>query len=569
MVAPFAWTFYLSREFTVPMPKGDHWSIAGRSLARSIEGTLTLSDLWAQDNDSRMMVPRILHIGMARATGWDVKAETALCVILAFLAVFGAWRLMRRTFPGSRGYQVAAVLGLAVLVASPMQWMNWTFGVIIAYFTVVLPAVLVVTVFSTAWHYGIKLALGIFLALAATQSFICGWIVWVEVAALALWTRPLPRPALRWSLYALFLVAGVIYGLWYFQGYKMGGGVGHVNALSMAGAMMVFFLGLVGAPFSEMLPVANSAAGPWIGAISLGWLALSLYLLGTRTRREIWFLAWPWLVMCGWSLSVLGMIAFGRAQLDPQAAYWSRYMAFSAWFHGANLVLALMTWQHAVKGLAKHQALAWKGAGLLLAAGFSWQYVQGARFGVRSMEDDFLSTLQVRAGIHFMAVVPEHELLKRNLFPLEWFLPRARDMRSKGMFHEPEHATDKVEALPPAAEGRARGGVTKVQISDPGGGEIRGWAWDNVKQRPVDAVVLAVPAQDGGWRIFGLAQSQPIENKIAKREKLSGFNNRIGWRYRFSSLPDGFSPESCRVYAYDTEEHSLALLGDAAVEKKK
>lgn len=569
MVLPFAWTLYLSREYTVPMPKGDHWSIAAKPLALSIDGNLKLSDLWAQDNDSRMMVPRIFHIGLARLTGWDVKAETTLCVLLAFLSVFGAWRLLRRTFPDNPACQVAAVFWLAVLVASPMQWMNWTFGVIIAYFTVVLPAVLVVVLFSTSWNYVVKLTLGILLALTATQSFICGWIVWVEVAALALWTRPLPRPAVRWGVYVAALVTAFVYGLWFFQGYRLGGGVGHVNAVSMIGKTIVFFLGLVGAPFAEMLPVANAAAGPWIGTLSLVWFAISLLLLGLRTRREVWFLAWPWLVTCGWSLSVLGMIAFGRAQFDPLAAFWSRYMAFSAWFHGANLVLALLAWRHALRGVSWLPALVWKTAGLLLGTGLVWQYAQGARFGVRVMEEDYLSTLQVRAGIHFITVVPEPELLKRNLFPPEWFLPRARDMRTKGMFHEPEHATTDIGAFSHEPEGRARGKVTKIEISESGAGEIRGWAWDTMKNRPVDAIALAMPASEGGWKIFGLAQTQPREEKIARKEKLEGFNERIGWRYRFSSLPQGFHPESCRVYAYDTETQSLALVGTAVIEKKK
>lgn len=569
MVAPFLWTLYLSREFTVPIPKGDHWSIAGKPLLRSIEGKLTLADLAAQDNDSRMLVPRVMHIAMARATGWDVKLETTVCVILAFLSVVGAWRLLRRTFPESPGCRVAAVFWLAVLVASPLQWMNWTFGVIIAYFMVLLPAVLVVVVFSTGWHFLIKMILGVVLALTATQSFICGWIVWVEVGALALWTRPLPRPGLRWGAYGLALILAVVYGLWFFQGYKLGGGAGHANVVSMAGALMVFFLGIIGAPFSEMLPIDNSSVGPWIGAVCLVCLAISLFLLGTRTKREIWFMAWPWLVTCGWSLSVLAMISYGRVLYDSQAAYWPRYMAFSAWFHGANLVLTLLAWQHVLKGMKNPATMVWKGAGAILAAAFAWQYVQGARFGVRAMEEDHLSTLQVRAGMHFMAVVPEPELMKRNLVPLEWFLPHSRDHRSKGMFHEPEHATVRVEDFPAEAEGRAKGRVTRIDIKESGEGEIRGWAWDNEKNRPVDSIVLAVPETTGGWRIFGLAQTQPKEEKIAKKEKLEGYGNRIGWRYRFTRLPDGFDPAACRVYAYDTEKHSLALLGVATVEKKK
>ena len=381
MVVPFLWTLHLSREFTVSMPKGDHWTIAARFLSLSIEGKLKVSDLWAQDNDSRMMVPRAFHIALARATAWDVKAETTLCVLLAFLAVFAAWRLVRRTFPGNPGYQLAGVFWLAILVASPLQWMNWTFGVIIAYFSVVLSAVLVVVVFSTSWHYLAKLTLGILLALVATQSFICGWIVWVEVAALALWTRPLPRPPLRWLAYALTLGLAVVYGLWFFQGYRLGGGAGHAGSLSLFGKIMVFFLGLIGAPFSEMLPVANSTVGPWIGAASLVWLAVSVVLLGFLARREAWFLAWPWLVMCGWSLSVLGMIAVGRVQLDPQAAYWSRYMAFSVWFHGANFVLALLAWRHVLRGRAGKPVLLWKMAALLSGAGLVWRNggVGGAR----------------------------------------------------------------------------------------------------------------------------------------------------------------------------------------------
>ena len=66
---------------TVAVPIYDAWELVPLLQAREA-GTLQVADIWAQHNEHRPVVPRLVMLAMAAATGWDVRWELAMNLLL-------------------------------------------------------------------------------------------------------------------------------------------------------------------------------------------------------------------------------------------------------------------------------------------------------------------------------------------------------------------------------------------------------------------------------------------------------------------------------------------------------
>ena len=84
----------------VPLPFWDEWHTPGSQFESFYRGTLTLTEMFSQHNESRNFFPRLLYFTLEQFGGWDVRKEIrvvffgvcALCLLLL--------HLLRRT-PGA------------------------------------------------------------------------------------------------------------------------------------------------------------------------------------------------------------------------------------------------------------------------------------------------------------------------------------------------------------------------------------------------------------------------------------------------------------------------------------
>src|SRR6266516_2675803 len=58
-----------------PIPMWEEWHTPGSQFASWCRGTLTITELFSQHNESRKFFPRLLYFALAALGGWDVRKE--------------------------------------------------------------------------------------------------------------------------------------------------------------------------------------------------------------------------------------------------------------------------------------------------------------------------------------------------------------------------------------------------------------------------------------------------------------------------------------------------------------
>lgn len=269
----------LTAGYAVDVPYWDEWALTP-FLLRSLDGSLTFSDLWQQHNEHRPLVARAVLVALARMTAWSVPAELALIFglfSLAFLGIVAALRAARP--PATRPLWLLP--SMAVLVFSPSQWENWLWG-----WQVMLALQYAATVASLALLSGgprttMRVALAACFAAIATFSFATGLVTWV-VGLVALLTDAARKEAGAGKRAALWLTLGAGCAVAYFSGYEANPHHPTVTA-SLAGPAAWWRL----AKF-----VLVFLAAPLVGPATRAGLAVGLGLvlaLGGMARASIRF----------------------------------------------------------------------------------------------------------------------------------------------------------------------------------------------------------------------------------------------------------------------------------------
>ena len=112
----------------VNVPYWDQWQFAPL-LLDAARGHLDLRELWAQHNEHRLIVPRLLMLALAFLTGWNVRWELVACVLLNLITLgLLARTLVRAVRPSFPRLGPWLVVVASLLTFSPSQWENWTSG---------------------------------------------------------------------------------------------------------------------------------------------------------------------------------------------------------------------------------------------------------------------------------------------------------------------------------------------------------------------------------------------------------------------------------------------------------
>jgi hypothetical protein len=165
-------------EYNVDVPFWDQWNFVPL-LGKSYEGSVTIGDLWGQHNEHRLLFPRLIMLGLAHASRYNIVWELAVIVVLAAATFVLLWR----QFAG--GLKVLGYRGLpwvlpiiSLLVFTLGQAENWLWGWQIQIFLNVLAAVsgfILLSGHSFRWgRFWWALGFGVL----ATYSFANGLLFW-------------------------------------------------------------------------------------------------------------------------------------------------------------------------------------------------------------------------------------------------------------------------------------------------------------------------------------------------------------------------------------------------------
>ncbi|MEM9596655.1 MAG: hypothetical protein AAGD06_20470, partial [Acidobacteriota bacterium] len=332
---PPLWIAVLVSAWGVDLPHWDQWELVPR-LEALATGDFDPMGLWQPHNEHRLLFPRLLMVGMAAVSGWNIHwelwANLALAVALAAVLLL----LLRRTAPGPVP-PAALALG-SLVVFNPSQWMNWSWGWQSQIFLVVLGVAAAVTWLTADRPGGLPAAATA--AAVATGSFANGLLAWplgLPLAALPLAALPLaaprssnPTPGPRWRRGALWLLLGACAWALYFHGFRPSPDVavdrGLLGTLQHFGAYVSIYLGAPLFGFHGRLCL-------WAGFLAVAAaFALAALWLRDAHREGRWRYALPWCVLMAWALGSAAVTAAGRLHLGIGQALSSRYVTLSELF---------------------------------------------------------------------------------------------------------------------------------------------------------------------------------------------------------------------------------------------
>jgi hypothetical protein len=401
MAAPVILTAAYAVRFRLGMPYWDGWELVP-DLQKLAAGTLTLGDVWRAHNEHRIVLPRLVMLGLAQVTAWNDAAEVAVSLGAAGATaalLLGQWRRTTARLGLGGGGGLAPLLTLLVFALT--QWENWVWGWQLIFFleTLLTTGCLLGLANWDGRGTGRRLALAAALGAGASLTQSLGLLVWpvgAGVLALAGLARRARAEQVARAVGA-WLAAGGLVGVLYFSGEAGTQGLAGLGTAARAQPLAYahYVLNYLGSPvltydFAFVAGALGLAA--WLGCA--GWLA-------ARCGREAWGALLPWAGLGLFALSGALLVGLSRVGLGTHQAIASRYVTLSYPFWASLAVMGYVAGAKAGTGGGGRLARAGTraalgGMALMVAAcsvvggllGYYWRYaaVQPARRAALSGE---------------------------------------------------------------------------------------------------------------------------------------------------------------------------------------
>jgi hypothetical protein len=321
----------------VDVPFWDQWNFVPL-LGKSFEEGISFADLWAPHNEHRLFFPRLIMLGLAHLSRYNIAYELSFSIALAlgiFILVF--WRA-RKIFSlvGYPGFPwIAAVLSL--LAFSLHQGENWVWGWQIQVFLNVLAVVLGLIVLASPelrWRHFVG---GAACGVVATFSYANGLAYW-PIAFLALLLAPSASRRRKRTALTIWLGLTALVFISYFYRFEP----------ASPSEKPLFYFAAHPLEYSHyILSYLGSPIITYPGyAFFLGILCLILFgstaWFFLRKYRQAVVAALPFFLLGLYSLSCAALTGIGRVGFGMAQATSYRYVTFSnlIWF-GNFIFLAL------------------------------------------------------------------------------------------------------------------------------------------------------------------------------------------------------------------------------------
>jgi hypothetical protein len=380
----------------VDVPFWDQWDLV--PLLQAVrEGRLSLDALWASHNGHRIVLPRVVLVGLAGLTGWDTRQELALGLVLGLVCLgLLAWLVRRTVRDGRQAVGSALILTASFLLFTPAGWENWLWGWNVA---LLLGAG---TALATAWavahpgpvYLACALGFGILSAVSYASGLALPFLVALAVAVRLPWPGRL-RAVVAGALFTL----AVLFVALYLRGISvdppaMPGAAGRIGPYVLA------YLGGTFGPGDRLLAQVAGTAG-LLGFLGAGWVAWRRSPADTL----------PWLLVALYSLLTGVMAAIARvSQFGVEQALTSRYALFSSLFWISLSVLAALACRPSPGGAVRAGT-----RGRLTAAGMSALLV-ALVLGTIAGWPRAVSAVKS----HRAALLEGQRCLIRHLHPFDW-----------------------------------------------------------------------------------------------------------------------------------------------------
>src|SRR5687767_10154457 len=86
----------LVRQYSVEVPSRDDWEMAPL-IVKAHSGELTFADLYAQQEEARYLLPKLIFILSAAGGHWDVRDLVLISIMASWLTAAGVFILLYRS----------------------------------------------------------------------------------------------------------------------------------------------------------------------------------------------------------------------------------------------------------------------------------------------------------------------------------------------------------------------------------------------------------------------------------------------------------------------------------------
>ena len=316
--------------FGYDVPFMDEWEFLLPVIEKSMNGTLVFADLMAQNNEHRLLFPRLIMLPLARLTQWDLRWELALtyCFALVSFALLARFALKQTPAP------LWLLPILSALHFSLAQWQVFMWSLHLQVALSALAALGAIMLLARQRVlYGHVVVAGM-LALVAVFSHGSSWAIW-PAGCCVIAFRTDYTGTQRTQYLIVWLTALATTAIFYFTGFVNTAASGRIAAMVTQPIGILRYMALyLGTPLFTVNMYGAIVAGA-VGMLTLPFLAMRVWRANTlspHARAGI-------LGMAAFALSAALITASGRLYDAADQGMSSRYVPFSTFFWYAFVLL--------------------------------------------------------------------------------------------------------------------------------------------------------------------------------------------------------------------------------------
>ena len=558
LIIPAAFIGILILKYGVDLPQWDEW--AGVTFLYKLNaGTLSLSDLFAQQNEYRQFFPNLIFVFIGRLTKFDVRYHMGVSLLTACLISFNIYHLGKLTLD-QVGDRLWAYVAANLLIFSPVQHDNWLQGQqLIYFFPIACLSMCLVIATTPRLRFPAKCIACAVLSIISTFSSVNGILCWLLVLPVLLAWPQAERRSKRWLVIG-WMAGFSLSAILYMYGYrKPSAQPSLLHFFDHPAQTAVYFFNVVGRP----LTFFRVMLGPIIGfglVVIFIWACVQFIRslkspLDARKRLV-------WLVIGAYSVLTALLITFGRSGLGAGQSLSWRYTTFTLYLPLAVVYLLTIEIR---KRSSECDRISNRVVRRLPIAALILIQLPIYIFSVRSASEARRTLLQVKTCVLLTNVIDGRCLTEKGYPTPEVFRKLANQAESLGLLRPPlvrrrnarELAFSDVSA---SATDNSFGEVAQTANSEY---VASGRAILPETGQPPDAVLLAYDDGKGEDIICAVAFPK-TERRL--RDALSGRAVDASWRGTFDKrkLPAGqlrlsawgFDAETGKAYRL-TGEHTI------------
>jgi hypothetical protein len=567
LALPALWVGSLVYHYGVDMPWGDAWDSTRLLLEKMQAGTLGVGDFFAFHNEHRIFFPRLLTLGLAKLTHWNVRAELLMIWILACVCSLNLWRVAQVTGWRNSRARHWLLLGTNILLLTPLQWENLLWGFQIGF---ILP---LATMTACLWVApSLRRPFDFFatmvLCFISTFSIASGFASWFLTAPLLLlWNRKTPARGERsWRL--VWVSVGIVSVCSYFHGFvRPAAHPSPMEAIKHPLLAARFALAYLGNPFGSAGTAFKQASIAQMAGAGLVIVLLVsvVYLWRCRRDRILMGHSLPWLSLTLIALVNAVLTTFGRVGFGINGAMRSRYVSFAIMMPIGLLFLVsliLRHW-HERSPVNVHRVRVTVGfvsfvtALTLLFIGTTIHSVSW-----RALQHEHLTG---KSALLFVDVLDEPETLVRYVHWSHWTLKAwTENLDRLGYLHPRLVRSNRVREIASDSDGERMGEINQFGRTPTGELGVSGWAILPGKHRVADSVLLTYDSPEGESIIFARVNVMYPRSDVSKWLDDEAYHG-CGWMKSWKPEAIPSSAQRISAWAFDAEDCRAFSLGSATM----